>query len=112
MFLDSLTWFVILSLATWRFTSLISSESGPYAILERMRHKLGVRQDSQGEYGETEIAKGILCKWCSSVWWGIGFSALAVIAGLCPPMLSTPYALGLSASAILIQELLEGKNND
>ena len=104
--MDSLTWFVILSLATWRFTSLISSESGPYAILERMRHKLGVRQDSQGEYGETEIAKGILCKWCSSVWWGVLFAGIGVCAGLSPPILSIPYALGLSAASILIEELM------
>lgn len=105
--MDSFVWFVILSLATWRLTSLISSERGPYAILERLRYVLGTRQDAQGEYGESEISRGILCPWCSSVWWGTGFAVFAMIAGLCPPILSIPYALGLSASAILIQELLE-----
>ena len=109
--MTDLTWFVILSLATWRLTLLISSERGPYAILERIRHTLGVRQDAQGEYGETEIAKGILCFWCSSVWWGALFAGIGVIAGLLPPILSIPYALGLSAMSMFLYENLWVKDD-
>ncbi len=92
-------------LATWRITSLLSNdfEKGPKDILRSLRHKLGVRWDEKSEpYGTTEIAKGLLCFWCCSVWVGGG---LAIVFSHTEPWLIPVVALAFSGGAIVLWEL-------
>jgi hypothetical protein len=69
---------VVLALATWRLTSLLVWEDGPFDIFARLRHGLGVRYDETGQrYGTNWFAKGVICPACASVWfgavWGIAY---------------------------------------
>lgn len=47
-----------LILATWRVTSLLVQEPGPYRIFARLR------EQQRG----TEVGKALECIWCTSVW--------------------------------------------
>ena len=63
---------LVLGLATWRLTSLLNAESGPYNILTRLRYLIGVRYNDHSEpYGKNQVAEMILCTWCLSVWVGL-----------------------------------------
>jgi len=92
--------FVILALAAWRLSSLLANEEGPGGIFERLRYRLGVRYDETSfPYAETGLAKGALCVWCSSVWFGAGLALLRVLFGQAATVLFSP--LALSAGAVL-----------
>lgn len=72
---------IILALATWRATSLLADEEGPFNIFEKVRLALGIMylEDGTRQAGETrirwrplrvlvqEIAKNVLCTWCCSL---------------------------------------------
>jgi len=59
--------FVILALATWRISSLITDEEGPWGIFSRIRNKIGIKYNEQNErYATNEIAKQVMCIWCIS----------------------------------------------
>lgn len=63
--------FLVLALATWRMTSLLVWEDGPFEVFVRLRHRLGVRYDERSErYGSNWFAKGVVCPACASVWFG------------------------------------------
>jgi hypothetical protein len=92
----------ILILATWRVTSLLYIEDGPYRILARLREYLGVYYDSNGSrQASTEIGKAFNCPACLSVWVG-GFVALSY--AIAPAWIWLP--LALSAGAIVVEELV------
>lgn len=94
--------YLILSLATWRITSLLVTEFGPGDIFERLRYRLGVRYDVSGHRtGNNLIAEAFTCLWCLSVWVGV---ALATLFLLWPGVtwLAMPFAF--SAAAILIDK--------
>ena len=99
--------FVLLVLATWRLSSLIAFESGPFDVFGRIRHIVGVRYDeySQPTIFKNTFARGIVCFWCVSVWWGF------------PAAFLSPYStnifwfvvnwLAISGLAIMFNDLLE-----
>lgn len=97
--------YVILAFATWRIASLLSTETGPLDLFERLRRRVGVRTDEHGqEYGANVAAEAMLCVWCNSVWVGAGLTlayrlAPAVTLTLC-------LALALSAAAILLDRII------
>jgi hypothetical protein len=97
---------IILILTTWRLTSLLTSEDGPFGIFERLRKLAGVRYDGDGlPFATNEVAKAFTCPWCLSVWVG---AALAIAHYLLPTVafwLALPFAL--SAGVIVIQEGVE-----
>jgi uncharacterized protein (DUF2062 family) len=104
----NITTFLILVLATYRLTSLLlaqqNSEAGPYDILDKFRHLVGVR------YNERSIASGLnvfaemlCCVYCLSVWTGL---VVGILYWLMP--VYTIYAclpLALSAGAIMVQNV-------
>lgn len=47
-----------LGLATWRLTSLLVQEVGPYRVFARLRE----------QHKETEVGTALECIWCTSVW--------------------------------------------
>jgi len=98
---------VVLILAAWRLTSLLSSEAGPFAILDRLRHAAGVRYDSDGiPFGLNELARGLVCPWCLSVWVGGIFG----LAWLLWPAVTVFVALPLAVSGgvVVVHSIVEG----
>lgn len=64
--------YLILAFANWRIAQLLTGdEAGPYNLLHRLRHIVGVRQIAQGTYGENEFAALFVCIWCMSIWTGL-----------------------------------------
>lgn len=85
--------FLLVGLATWRLSSLILYEEGPFAIFERVRTRAGVNRPGE----VTSLATLFSCMWCMSVW----------IGGLCSAMLALgdvghAFLLILSASSVAI----------
>lgn len=94
--------YLILSLATWRITSLLVTEFGPGNIFERLRYRLGVRYDVGGlRIGNNIVAEAFTCLWCLSLWVGI---VLTILFWLWPGItwLAMPFAF--STIAILIDK--------
>ena len=100
---------LILGLATWRITSLLVTEDGPYDIFGRLRAFLGVRYDEYNSpYGTNVIAQGLLCMWCASVWVGLGFTFIYLAN--CKVALGLAFPFALSAAAVLVDMLVSKIN--
>lgn len=97
--------FLVLGLATWRLTSLLVKEDGPWDVFARFRSWVGVRFNAQSEpYGDTFLGSLLVCVWCTSVWVG-GYLAMAyLINPSVTAILSLPFAL--SAFTIFIQKMV------
>ena len=64
--------FVILCLATWRLSSLLCDEDGPWNVFSRLRNKIGVKYNEANElYASNEISKAFMCLWCMSIYIGV-----------------------------------------
>jgi hypothetical protein len=92
---------LLFGLATWRISSLLAAEVGPFGVFDKLRRVTGVSYDAGILICPNVLAKGITCVWCNSVWVGAGW---AVAAWLWPDArwLALPFAL--SAITIVIQE--------
>jgi hypothetical protein len=99
-----ITTFLILSLAVWRISSLLTNpaEHGPYDILDRFREWLGVKYEGETGYAFNELGEVLLCLWCTSIWIGIIITILWLIVPVYTTCLCLP--LALSAIAILFEE--------
>ena len=95
----------ILGLAVWRFARLLSSERGPFAIFEKIRHLCGVRYTDYGVYTDSELGKLISCPDCNSVWLGAIASVLYITLGIAIVWIALPFAL--SAFAIIVGSLVD-----
>lgn len=99
-----MTDFVILTLATWRITSLLYAEDGPYMLFERLRTRLGIYYDEHSQrQASSEIGKAFNCPACLSVWVG-GLAALVYWITNATAWLALP--LALSAGAILVEKVV------
>lgn len=102
--------FLILSLATWRLSSLIAvpDDDGPWEMFLRFRKFVGVEYDDETGffYGKNEFAKGILCVWCISFWVGLGLGLLYYFFGESVVWCSFPFAL--SGAAIIVERIANG----
>lgn len=86
-------------LATWRLASFFANgERGPFGLFDRLRSLAGVKDHQP----TTELAKGLTCFWCCSVWGG-SLVALAFADNVLSWALLT---LAHSAGAIAINETL------
>lgn len=90
--------FVVLSLATWRLSSLLIEEEGPFEILEKLRHRLGVRWDetSTHVHGQNELATTLTCLWCTSLWAALAWAIFWLLA----PRIAFVVALPLALTAL------------
>ena len=95
---------VVLALATWRLSSLISAEEGPYNIFGRFRIMIGIHYIGNGVDAETELGKLFSCTWCLSIWIGAIASVAYVIY---EPIVWIVMPLALSAAAIIVGKLTE-----
>lgn len=62
---------IVLGLATWRVSSLLVQEDGPFMMFYKLRERVGLKHDDSGNI--YLIPKGFLpgilsCVWCCSVW--------------------------------------------
>lgn len=88
----------LLGLATWRLSSLLVAEDGPFSMFAKMRDVAGVTRP--GEI--SGLARLFSCVWCMSIWVGSGlFLAYRFTALL--------YVLAASTIAIIIQERVVNK---
>lgn len=100
--------FLIFCLATWRTSSLLVNEAGPWDVFLRLRKLMGIQHDQQKRI--TIIPDGFFaslfsCIWCISLWVGFGWIFFSRLA----PFFSLALASGMafSAVAIVIQSYLE-----
>lgn len=105
MTLERMFMFLILSLATWRLSSLFAREKGPFDVFTWIRKKIYTRT----VYNLMRalfitLNDGLSCMWCNSVWFGL----------LLAPIISTNplewiiMGLALSTVAIIVEEKLNG----
>lgn len=96
----------ILGCGTWRLTSMIVNEDGPFNIFERFRYWIGIRRTTANvRFGTNIIAEGLSCVWCASVWFAFVVGVFYIAAR--PITLIVCTGLTLSTLAIMIEEALE-----
>jgi len=89
----------ILGLATWRLTSMIVNEDGPWYIFERFRHLIGIRYNELNIKVSTNVvAEGLSCVWCSSIW----VASLVLLSYALAPRTTLIVSLILTLSTIVI----------
>lgn len=100
--------YLILALATWRLTSLLWTEDGPYEVFARLRQRIGVYYDDESKrQGKNEIAKAFNCPDCLSVWVG---SAVVLVYWLTDITVWLCLPLALSAGTIIIEGFFNGES--
>lgn len=77
-----------LILATWRLTSLLVQERGPYVVFQRIRD----------HYKGTEVGTALECVWCTSVWAAV---LIVLLDRVCPVAVDI---LAVSAGAIAVDK--------
>lgn len=56
-------------LATWRITSLLVDETGPYDVFTKFRDSIGIEYNEfSRRIPKNEFAKMFNCFWCCSIW--------------------------------------------
>ena len=94
-----------LILTTWRLSSLLVNEGGPWDVFADIRYLSGVRYDQYSiPYGDGFLAKLFSCVWCISVWVGAGVTLLYFLFPTVMLWLYLPFAL--SAGAIITETML------
>jgi len=90
----------VLALATWRISSLLVDEPGPFRIFIRIRELTGITHDDDDNplmIPDGFLSELLSCVWCTSVW--VGFF-LTVAYLLCGYTLYAAMPFALSAVAI------------
>lgn len=99
--MDTITLFILI-LATWRISSLLVYEDGPFEIFERLRQRAGVVYNAHSQReGTNELARALTCLWCVSVWAGAFWVALLALSEWCL-WLALPFAV--SGGAVLVEQ--------
>lgn len=90
--------FIILSLATWRLSSLLVNEAGPKNMFGKFRTWAGIRVDAYSQpYATGFLSELLMCVWCTSVWVGIGLSLIYWLSPIILFFISLPFALSTMA---------------
>lgn len=121
----NLTILIASSLASWRLSSLLRYEDGPYHIFNRFRsliHLTNVDElpiNQQIVYSDKEFihdgnifAEIVECIWCLSIWLGVMISIILVIGKVITLPIAFIYSLAISALTILIhnnRRFIDGK---
>jgi hypothetical protein len=88
---------LLIGLATWRLTSLLADEEGPWNIFGKLRKLLGVEPE-----GQNFFSKMFNCHFCLSMWSAI---AVCLFYFLTSPVVVLP--LAASAISIMIYTFAE-----
>ncbi len=98
--------FLLVSLATWRLSSLIIREAGPFHVLQKLRELVGVMHDDTGEpiaWPTWFPASLLSCIWCMSLWIGAGMFVFTFFA---PHATWIIWPLAISAGAIMAERVV------
>ena len=101
--MPSLVDVVVLGLAAWRIGSLVHYERGPYRAFQRLRERLGIAHNGDGEpiaWPDTESGRLLACLDCGSVWVGAGLVGLYLWSPGVAILLALPFALSAIAIAM------------
>lgn len=93
--------FIVLALATWRISSLLVREDGPFFVFRIIRKRFGIVHDDNGvpyQYPDGFMPQLLSCVWCTSVWMGFGWLAFFLIF----PDWATKTAAAFSFSTVAI----------
>ena len=98
---------ILLGLATWRISSIIANEDGPYEVFSRFRVWAGEywNYTTNAREATTPWGKGIICLFCTSVWIGILLSILYIIDIRISIYISIPFAL--SSIAVVVNKFVD-----
>ena len=97
---------LIYILATFRITNLLIQERGPWDVFGRLRDLIGIRYDDVGQpYALNELARGLVCTWCLSVWVALGWLAVKLL--LPHHALYLAFSFAISGGALIVHEVLE-----
>jgi len=81
--MPSLTELLILILASWRLTRLLvatNGEGGPWDILNKFRHRIGVRFDERSNaYGKNMFAEMFTCVYCLGFWVSLAVFLISLV---------------------------------
>lgn len=84
----------LMALATFRLSTLLSDEAGPYNILGLMRAK--------ALHLNYELHEGLTCMYCNSIWIGALFTLLYIVNPTIALYVAMPFAL--SCPIVLLEE--------
>jgi hypothetical protein len=93
--LEQIFLFFVTSLAVYRLALMVSKETGPCRIFERIR----ALPEPNGCW-----SKGLSCFFCQSVWWAFTFALWLYVVGAIEWHLFASHWLGLSGAALIINE--------
>lgn len=70
---------LVYGLATWRISSLLVDEPGPFRIFVKLRNLTGIQHDMDDNVSivpDTFFASLLSCVWCTSVWVGLFWAVM------------------------------------
>ena len=88
---------IVFGLATWRISTMLINEDGPFDVFFRIREWTG---------DEGFFADLFSCVWCMSVWVAIFLILSAIMNKTITLYLMLPFAL--SAIAVILEEKING----
>jgi len=96
---------IVAALATWRLTTMLWYEFGPFDIFLRLRTAVGAHEQPPRSF----LGKLFACYWCLSFWVGLGCALVAWLwwYALIPFALSAA-AILLSGGGRVIYEEMKG----
>lgn len=102
--------YLIMALATWRISAMLSYEDGPRDVFRKLRETMGIEHQDDIPYqivvvNDTFLASLFSCLWCVSVWIG---AIIYVGHILWPDIVYLLMPFALSAVAIVIEKVARG----
>lgn len=101
---------IAIGLATWRLTSLLVNEDGPWAVVQRLRKLVGItyypEQDGKPggvAYTRNPLAGALACFWCLSLY----VAPLVILLWWLVPL--AVLSLAASAGAIVTEVVIRGR---
>lgn len=95
----------LLVAATWRMTSLVCNEEGPFAIFEKNRQWFRRMHKTHAWFRATHLYNGVRCEWCTSIW--VAFPFLAAYTIWPEYVIWYATALTLSAGTIVVKYIVQ-----
>lgn len=98
---------LILALATWRLSSLIVNERGPWHVFQHIRERFGIGHDESGLIAvipPTFMGELLTCLWCCSCWVGAAVAVMLYFQPVATIWLVLP--LALSGAAVVIEQMV------
>lgn len=92
--------FLALCLATWRISSLLADEIGPWDVFVKLRELTGITHDESKRILTIPfhfLPQLISCVWCNSIWVGAGWTTLWAAMGRYVLIPALPFALSAFA---------------